>query len=576
MKNHKKNWLIFALFCLGISLFSLYPYILGGVNIEHDTCFHLSRIEGLARSIQSGDLLPRIYPFKNNNFGYAGPMFYSDILLYIPSLLYLCGLSVARCYQLSLLVCAFLSAWFMGRVSYRLSNRFSTAYLSSFLYLFTTYRLTDIFVRGALGEVMAFVFLPLALLGMIEVLWKEERHWKILAFSFAGLLLSHNITFFLACLLFFCLILCYHKNLDQQRTRIRAIFKAILLALGLSSFFLFPMLEQMTSQELILHYYGSNFRLQDYALNAWQFGEFNMNFALSGVSYEAGKAMTTNLGWLIPLLSLSGFFLIRKEKTETTRFISLCLTLGFVFFFISSRVFPWEYCSLLRIIQFPWRFMTLASLLLSVASAHLFVELVGQHTKIVLPLIMSLGLVICINSLSTVKDRTIVLKKNMPYTALLDGSIVDPYYGNSTFVRTEIAGADYLPWPSVDYRTASKCVVDNKGNDVACDLLKKGTTTTFELAQVESSSWIALPITYYKGYQAYHLSEDDKKEKLELQLDSGKGLIKINTGQFQQGTFVCVYQGTWIQYFSTGITLLTCLGCLFSKKLGYFLKKRSH
>ena len=51
------------------------------LHIGHDHFFHLSRIAGLAEALQRGDLLPVLYPLKNNGFGYASPAFYNDILL---------------------------------------------------------------------------------------------------------------------------------------------------------------------------------------------------------------------------------------------------------------------------------------------------------------------------------------------------------------------------------------------------------------------------------------------------------------------------------------------------------------
>ena len=174
----RKQQLFFVLFCLVIALLSLAPYWTHGVNLEHDTCFHLSRIEGLAQSFKDGIFMPRIYPYKNNNFGYASPLFYCDFFLIIPALLYNAGLSLARSYQFLLLLCSFFSAWYMGKLTMKLSRQQPAMYLAAFLYVFSLYRFTDIYVRGALGEVLAFVFMPVALIGIYEVLWGDEKKWS--------------------------------------------------------------------------------------------------------------------------------------------------------------------------------------------------------------------------------------------------------------------------------------------------------------------------------------------------------------------------------------------------------------
>ena len=66
----------------------MFPYLTNNLGLEHDTMFHLSRIEGYAKAISNFDFIPNIYPLKNDGFGYGSPMFYSDILLLFPAILY--------------------------------------------------------------------------------------------------------------------------------------------------------------------------------------------------------------------------------------------------------------------------------------------------------------------------------------------------------------------------------------------------------------------------------------------------------------------------------------------------------
>lgn len=228
----RKQQLIFVLFCLVIALLSLAPYWTHGVNLEHDTCFHLSRIEGLAQSFKDGNYMPRIYPYKNNNFGYASPLFYCDFFLIIPALLYNASLSLARSYQFLLLLCSFFSAWYMGKLTMKLSRQQPAMYLAAFLYVFSLYRFTDIYVRGALGEVLAFIFMPVALIGIYEVLWGDEKKWSWLMTGYSGLLLSHTLSFYLMVLILIVFILIRWHVLNQQRQRGIAIIKAALWAIG--------------------------------------------------------------------------------------------------------------------------------------------------------------------------------------------------------------------------------------------------------------------------------------------------------------------------------------------------------
>ena len=77
----KKKWKDIVFACLITCLFLL-PYITKDfLGIEHDTFFHVSRIEQLSKALQHGQFLPAIYPYENHHYGYASPLFYSDVFL---------------------------------------------------------------------------------------------------------------------------------------------------------------------------------------------------------------------------------------------------------------------------------------------------------------------------------------------------------------------------------------------------------------------------------------------------------------------------------------------------------------
>ena len=115
----RKNWKL-LLSALVIACLFCYPYLVKDfLGVEHDTFFHLSRIQGLAESFSRGDFLPAVYPYKNNGFGYASPLFYSDFWLIIPALLYNAGLSLASCYKFFIFCCVYFSCFSMMKLCLR-------------------------------------------------------------------------------------------------------------------------------------------------------------------------------------------------------------------------------------------------------------------------------------------------------------------------------------------------------------------------------------------------------------------------------------------------------------------------
>ena len=89
MKKSKK-YLIALVIALLVSI-PLYSKYTSGLTC--DLTYHLTRIEGIKQSLQAHIFPAYIYPYANNGFGYAAPLFYPDIFLLIPAffLLFRCS-----------------------------------------------------------------------------------------------------------------------------------------------------------------------------------------------------------------------------------------------------------------------------------------------------------------------------------------------------------------------------------------------------------------------------------------------------------------------------------------------------
>ncbi len=571
----KKNGLWLILFCLIISLFFLYPYwINGGVNLEHDTLFHLSRIEGLAHSLQEKNWLPRIYPYKNGGYGYGSPLFYSDLFLLLPALLMLWGIKVAVAYKLLLLLFTFLSALTMALCLKKLTSFVFAPYLGAFLYLFCNYRITDVYVRGALGEVMALAFLPLIPWSVYCLIQKENKTaTALMTIAFSGLILTHNISFLLGCLMMGALLLINFRLLWEKDSR-NALFKAILLVFGLTAFFTLPMLEQLLDHTMIVHLYGSSSALAETALCAWQFFINQTIFGLAGNSGDPMTIMVTNPGWFLTFAPLTDLLIPYRKKTAEPRFIRQCLILGGLFLASCSAILPWEHMAFCSILQFPWRLMTCAVVLLCIPAA-ISPFVLFQKPVWVFSVSLSFSLINAIWLLQPVLDRTFLLSDRSDYHVLLDGSLIDPYY-SATWMRVELAGGDYLPWPSVDYRGYDRCIRNQDQSIVTCEYSQASTTLFFALPQRENNEPLLAPLTWYKGYQAYQQNEAGQWIELSTTLNLETGLVQFVPLNSEAASFKISYKGTLIQKISEAISLLTLAllaGCSLFKKRTAFVQQ---
>lgn len=558
----KKNLKI-ILYCILISLFFLYPYIIQNtLNLEHDTLFHLSRIEGVAQSLKEGKLFFDIYPYKNGGFGYGSALFYCDIFLIPVALLYLCGVSISLCYKLNLFIFTFFSAYTMFLCTEKITKHQYAPYLSAFLYLFSNYRITDVYVRGSMGEVMAFAFLPLVILAVWQLLQKQYRNAaRTLTLSFSGLILTHNITFLLACFLLASLLLTHPELLKNKQAR-KCILFSVFTVIGITAFFTFGMLEQLFDHTMVVHYYGTSSDLSASALNAWQFFINQTIFGYAGNSGDPSSLMVTNPGWFLCFIPLLGLLII-KNKTKTEQFIARCKNLGYFFLFLCSGIVPWQFLSFLKIIQFPWRFMTVAIVLLCIPASFYLFEFFRFLKKE--KLVYSIALLICIfNSImliNPVLSRTFVLKDDADYSVINDGSLIDPYY-SANYMRTELAGADYLPWPFIDFKNTDWTIKALDYQTISDNLTQSFTTLSFTI-QEEYPVCLA-PLSYYKGYQAYWFN-GSKWIKLNTSIHSPSGLVQFET-ENKTGEFKIVYEKTTVQKLGITVSCLTLFLLYFIQK----------
>ena len=87
IKEYLRKNRYFIVTSLILTLVIMFPYITRRFTpVEHDTFFHLSRIEQLSKSIRNGQFLPAHYPEENFGFGYASGYRINAALQYFTAL----------------------------------------------------------------------------------------------------------------------------------------------------------------------------------------------------------------------------------------------------------------------------------------------------------------------------------------------------------------------------------------------------------------------------------------------------------------------------------------------------------
>lgn len=340
----------------------------GGAANGADWSFHLSRIEGIANGLREGQFPVRVYSMAKDGYGYAPSLFYGELLLYFPAVLRLLGMSVQGAYHTYLLAVQLLTAGVAFFSLRQIFKQNKTALVGSALYMLSTYHLYKIYWLSAVGEYTAMAFLPLTRR-------RARKACVELVVGFGMLLQVHLLSLEMTVLAtaVFCLL---HLRRTFTKPVLLTWLKAAALTVLLNLWFLLPFLTLMLSGDYNNMYTGS----------PENGGQIVKNCGLRIAELFGWQKNHNNLG---PELLAGGFVLLwcwltlreRDAQPEGMNRKDIRVGLWAVGFaalacWMSTNTFPWQAVGripvvgrILVAIQFPGRYLSLATVLLVLAAA---------------------------------------------------------------------------------------------------------------------------------------------------------------------------------------------------------------
>lgn len=355
-------WFILALILLGcIPLVSLAGQ---GLPLTHDGKDHVARIANFYFNLQDGNVVPRWGPLLNWGYGHPVLMFLYPLPSYLASLFHLIGFSFIDSVKLVFGIAFVLSGLSMYLFVQSFGNKYA-AFVAGMLYMFAPYRFVDLYVRGAIGEHVAFVFAPLVFYFLYRLQTEKSSYSVALgSMSLAGLILSHNAIslMFMPFIGLFVLYLLW-----RSKKKVHLFIQSVLLVgigFGLSAFFWLPALLEgkYTLRDIVTeNEYSKRFEtLGRFIYSPWSFGGTGF------LSVQVGIVQ-----WILVLL-LPILFVTRAKGKKLVRisiaalFVVFWLTL-FIMTEISKPLY--ETVTLLQKFQFPWRFLTIVVFVTSLMGA---------------------------------------------------------------------------------------------------------------------------------------------------------------------------------------------------------------
>lgn len=472
----------------------------------HDTVFHLSRIEGMAESLKSGQFPIRIHSVLLNGYGYPNSIFYPELFLYIPAAVRALGLSLKNSYVVLIFFINLLTV-FAAYMSFSklFENRF-VGMFTALVYAMSPYRLVSIYQRAAIGRVLAMSFLPVVFYGMYAVFCKDKKDWKYLTLGVCGLLQSHILTTEIMAFLCALFAIFSIKKLFTKEKRWLTVAKSLIYALLLNSWFLIPFLISFLRMDISVA--ARNPKIGRYAITNISnlFKIIDLNPIKDNKRVFTPNGM--NIMLVLAVVAFLVILLLTKKNEKNKNLISigsLCCAAAVVLSLMVTDIFPWDFVQsnfiiskIVGTLQFPFRLLGVINLLLAILIG-VDLLLICKNSKEIFNVSMSLGLVMILIANIQMDIMNIpTLERGSFDKCRVDIKVSGRCIGQGEYISSSSSLLDILG--------RGPLIKPVNGNIKFSNLDRKGLNYTFDYSiedyDNETEYGVIMPLTYYPHFIA--------------------------------------------------------------------------
>ncbi|RLT38468.1 MAG: hypothetical protein DWI57_11970 [Chloroflexi bacterium] len=388
-------WLTLALTIFAVAPFAKPGYFWGANDARH----HVYFLFEFDRLWQDGVWWPRWSP--DFAFGYGYPFFniYGPLSHFLAEFLhYFAKFDFVQSVEIVFSLSIVASAGAMYGYVRGLAGR-SAGLLAAVVYTYAPYHLMVLYVRANLAESMAFVWLPLCLWSFRACV-RRPSLWAIIgaALAYAGLILTSNLVWVLftpALMLYILVLLLWPETGDWGLGIGRLVRRALaplvgaVAGLGLSGIFWLPMLLERQYVR-VDQWFDGRYNFRDDFLYFFQFFSPHWDF---GVSLPGpNDTLSFQIGPVLLLFALLGGLAAWRRyslRPEVAVFAITGLGAAALGWSLLAPLWDWPLVGgILQSAQFPWRWLPLTVLGLSVLAGLLFVpewEVEAEPSRLSLP-----------------------------------------------------------------------------------------------------------------------------------------------------------------------------------------------
>ncbi len=534
-----------------ITLLSSLPLFYEGINDNsHDMAFHINRIEAIVSDIKVGLFPSRLQWCWNNGYGYPMSIYYGDLLLYFPVFLRILGLDITYAFKVFVFGVNLVTALFCHITFSKIFKSNKISYVLTFAFCLMPYRLMDMYVRGAVGEYSAIIFFPLIALSVYNIYsdeinntWSKMKNALILAFAMSGIVTSHILSTEMT-VLFLLIFFLFMWKKSLSPNVLATYLLAILFSVLACTYFIVPFLDYFLNVEIFSSAnLEQGMRIQRHGVSIADF------FAFFKTPFGSSPLMQYTPGaTLLLALFLAIYLWSRKRASKALKILTVFSLFAM---FLCTNVFPWnlftknKFLKIFTQIQFPWRFLGIAGLLLTLLLGYVMVELNNDEILHYFSLnkVVKLGIILSLVATFVFLSEYADNANRNKYTEAND---FHPY-----------APLEYLRAQKVDgeYITSDTSKYDGKihGDYESVDIIKnEGLNLAFYVKNKSSDTEVILPRTNYPGY---HITDENGHEYNIY--DSDNMLIAFSLPAGYDGNIYLVFTTPWYWTLALWISVLS-------------------
>ena len=569
-ENNYKNKVPAALL-VSIIFFSSLPLFADYIYKGHDLLYHLTRIYELGEGIKNGHWILLIQPDLWNGYGNATPIFYNQLFLYIPAVLYCMAVPLYRCYQVYVFLINAATCMITYLCAKQLVKDKYVAVFAAMLYTLSAYRIMNVYVRAAVGEYTVMVFLPLVVYGFIKVYSADEDKitWKEyipIVIGLTGIIGCHTLSCEMTVLFIgvTCIVL-IKKTLRMKR--FIALVKAAVLTLLVNLYFIVPFFESMQMNLMFKQSVnigsdkiqgGGAYLIQVMGIFMTPGGGSANGTTVGDLPITIGFSLIMGVGVFIICYMKRSQWKTDPELLRTGIFLTGLAVLSIV---LSLEAFPWNeiekiserLAKILVMVQFPWRYLSIGTVFCVFVTA-IGVKLIGKE-----------------NTYYGHKAAGIIFLMTLMNVGLFYMQYADSVEGDEVFQNPERFDYLYLlddfTWESMADRTI---ITDEKFVTVDDYNYEDGITTFSVKNSSDTEKTVELPLWNYDNYHAYDLTVGEEFKIVHC--DNARLGVVISPGY--EGSVEVRYVMPVLWKISYVLSAITAVGIIFGIVFDERRKKR--